>query len=69
MKKTIAEMLQEAKELKQKEIALKLEMKKQKQIIATEYCDNLPAEEKQKQIADAEKIERFIVSFEEKRRG
>lgn len=55
-KKTIAELLQEAKQLKQKEIALKLEMKAKKSAIATEYCDNLSPEAKQKQIADAEKI-------------
>lgn len=55
-KKTIAELLQEAKELRQKEVALKQEMKAKKTAIAVEYCDNLPEAEKQKQIADAEKI-------------
>lgn len=55
-KKTITELLTEAKELKQKEIALKAEMKKQKQIIATEYADCLSPEAKQEQIAEAEKI-------------
>jgi hypothetical protein len=55
-KKTIAELLQEAKALKQKEIAIKQEMRNQKKAIAVEYADNLSAEEKQKQIADAEKI-------------
>ena len=54
--KTIAEMLAKAKELKQKEIALKQEMKAQKSAIATEYIDNMPEVEKQKQIAEAEKI-------------
>ena len=56
MKKTIAELLTEAKELKQKEIALKAEMKSKKIAIASEYTDNLSEEEKQKQIAGAEKI-------------
>ncbi len=55
-KKTITELLQEAKELKQKEIALKQEMKAKKSAIAIEYADNLPEAEKQKQIAEAEKI-------------
>jgi len=55
-KKSIAELLNEAKALKQKELAIKQEMKQQKQIIASEYVDNLSTEEKQKQIADAEKI-------------
>jgi hypothetical protein len=55
-KKTIAEMLQEAKLLRQKEIALKQEMKAQKNAIATEYVDNMPELEKQKQIAEAERI-------------
>jgi hypothetical protein len=54
--KTIAEMLAKAKELKQKELAIKQELKQQKNAIATEYCDNLPEAEKQKQIAEAEKI-------------
>jgi hypothetical protein len=54
--KTIAEMLAKAKELKLKEIALKQEMKLQKTAIATEYIDNMPEAEKQKQIAEAEKI-------------
>ncbi len=49
-------MLQKAKELKAKETELKQAMKLQKQAIATEYCDNLPEAEKQKQIAEAEKI-------------
>lgn len=55
-KKTIAELLQEAKELKQKEIALKQEMKAKKTAIAVEYADNLSPEAKQKQIAEAEAI-------------
>jgi hypothetical protein len=55
-KNTIAEMLAKAKELKQKEIALKAEMKAQKTAIATEYIDNMPEAEKQKQIAEAERI-------------
>jgi biotin-(acetyl-CoA carboxylase) ligase len=54
--KTIAEMLAKAKELKLKEIALKAEMKLQKTAIATEYIDNMPEAEKQKQIAEADKI-------------
>lgn len=54
--KTIAEMLAKAKELKAKEIALKQEMKQQKTAICTEYIDNMPEAEKQKQIAEAEKI-------------
>ena len=49
-------MLAKAKELKQKEIALKAEMKAQKTAIATEYIDNMPEAEKQKQIAEAERI-------------
>jgi hypothetical protein len=56
VQKTIAEMLAKAKELKLKEIALKQEMKAQKTAIATEYIDNMPEAEKQKQIAEAEKI-------------
>jgi hypothetical protein len=55
-KKSIVELLAEAKALKQKEIAIKAEMKAQKKVIAVEYADNLSAEEKQKQIAEAEKI-------------
>ena len=55
-KKTIAELLQEAKALKQKEIAIKNEMKNAKKAIALEYADGLPEEAKQKQIADAEVI-------------
>ena len=52
----IVSMLAKAKELKLKEIALKAEMKAQKTAIATEYIDNMPEAEKQKQIAEAEKI-------------
>ena len=52
----IASMLAKAKELKQKQIALNAEMKAQKTAIATEYIDNMPEAEKQKQIAEAEKI-------------
>lgn len=55
-KKTIAELLAEAKQLRQKEKELKAQMKAQKQIIAVEYADNLNPEAKQKQIADAEAI-------------
>ena len=55
-KKTIAELLQEAKELKKQEADLKARMKAQKQTLAVEYADNLPEAEKQKQIAEAEKI-------------
>ncbi len=55
-KKTILELLEEAKQLKQKEKDIKAEMKKQKQIIATEYSDCLSPEAKQKQIAQAEGI-------------
>jgi hypothetical protein len=55
-KKTIAELLNEAKALKQQEAELKARMKAQKQVLATEYVDGLSETEKQKQIADAEKI-------------
>ena len=55
-KKTIAELLQEAKVLRQQERDLKARMKAQKNILATEYIDNMPEAEKQKQIAEAEKI-------------
>jgi len=55
-KKTIAELLQEAKQLREQESKIKVEMKAKKAAIAIEYADNLPAEEKQKQIAEAEKI-------------
>jgi hypothetical protein len=55
-KKTIAELLQEAKELKAKELAIKQERKAQQQVLATEYIDSISPEEKQKQIAEAEKI-------------
>ncbi len=55
-KKTIAELLAEAKQLRTKEKELKAQMKAQKQIIAVEYADNLSPEAKQQQIADAEKI-------------
>ena len=55
-KKTIAELLADAKVLKQKEKALKQEMKIQKQVIATEYADGLSPEAKAKQIAEAESI-------------
>lgn len=55
-KKTIAELLVEAKQLRIKEKELKAQMKAQKQIIAVEYADNLSPEAKQKQIADAEAI-------------
>jgi hypothetical protein len=55
-KKTIAELLQEAKALKQKEIAIKNEMKNAKKAIALEYADGMPEEVKQKQIAEAESI-------------
>jgi hypothetical protein len=56
VKKTIAELLQEAKALKQKEGEIKEAMKSQKKAIAVEYCDNLSEEEKAQQIAEAEKI-------------
>lgn len=55
-KKTIAELLQEAKALREAMAKQKAEMKAKKNAIAVEYADNLPAEEKQKQIAEAEKI-------------
>ncbi len=55
-KKTIAELLQEAKALKTQEAELKARMKAQKNAIATEYIDNLPEAEKQKQITEAEAI-------------
>ncbi len=55
-KRTIAELLQEAKVLKQQERELKAKMKAKKQVIATEYVDCLSADEKAKQIAEAEKI-------------
>lgn len=55
-KLTIAEMLQKAKVLKEQEAKLKAEMKAQKTAIATEYIDNMPEAEKQKQIAEAETI-------------
>lgn len=55
-KKTIAELLNEAKLLKQQEKELKANMKAKKQVIATEYADCLSEPEKQKQIAEAEKI-------------
>jgi hypothetical protein len=56
VKKTITELLQEAKALKQKEREIKEAMKSQKKAIAVEYCDNLSEEEKAQQIAEAEKI-------------
>lgn len=55
-KKTIAELLQEAKLLKQKEVELKAQMKAQKAVIAVEYADNLSPEAKAQQIADAKRI-------------
>ena len=55
-KKTIAELLQEAKQLRNQERELKARMKAQKSILITEYQDNLSPEVKQTQIADAEKI-------------
>lgn len=55
-KKTIAELLAEAKQLKQKEAQIKAELKAQKQIIAVEYADNLSPEAKAQQIKDAEAI-------------
>jgi hypothetical protein len=55
-KKTIAELLAEAKELKEAQKKLNAEMKAKKAAIAVEYVDNLPEAEKQKQIAEAEKI-------------
>lgn len=55
-KKSIAELLQEAKALKQKEAEIKAQMRQQKQVLATEYLDNMPEAEKQKQIAEAERI-------------
>jgi hypothetical protein len=55
-KKTIAELLQETKALKQKEIAIKNDMKNAKKAIALEYADGLPEAEKQKQITEAEAI-------------
>lgn len=55
-KRTITELLAEAKALKQKEVEIKQAMKAQKQTIAIEYADCLNPEEKQKQIANAEKI-------------
>ncbi len=55
-KKTITELLQEAKNLRHQEAELKAQMKQKKIAIASEYADNLPEAEKQKQIAEAEKI-------------
>ncbi len=55
-KKTIAELLTEAKALKEKQKQINAEMKAKKTAIATEYIDNMPEAEKQKQISDAEKI-------------
>jgi hypothetical protein len=55
-KLNIAEMLQKAKVLKEQEAKIKAELKAQKTAIATEYVDNMPEAEKQKQIAEAEKI-------------
>ena len=55
-KKTIAELLNEAKELKQQQKELNARMKEKKQVLATEYIDNMPETEKKKQIAEAEKI-------------
>ena len=55
-KKTIAELLKESQELKRKEAELKAQMKEKRKIIAKEYIDNMPEEEKQKQIAEAETI-------------
>ena len=55
-KKTIAELLAEAKQLREAEAKIKAEMKAKKTAIAVEYADNLPEAEKQKQIAEAEKI-------------
>jgi hypothetical protein len=52
----IAEMLKKAKALKEQEAKIKAELKQQKNAIATEYIDNMPEAEKQKQIAEAEKI-------------
>ena len=55
-KKTIAELLQEAKALREQEKKIKAEMKAKKTAIAVEYADDLNPEQKQKQISDAEKI-------------
>lgn len=55
-KKTIAELLVEAKQLKQRQIEANKQYKAQKQIIAVEYADNLSPEAKQKQITEAEAI-------------
>jgi len=55
-KKSITDMLAEIKALEQKEKELKAAMKEKKRIAAVEYADNLPAEEKAKQIAEAEAI-------------
>lgn len=55
-KKSIAELLAEAKQLREAERKLKAEMKAKKSAIAVEYADNLPTEEKQKQIKSAEEI-------------
>lgn len=55
-KKSIVELLAEAKEIRKQEAELKARMKESKKTLAVEYQDNLSAEEKQKQIAEAEKI-------------
>lgn len=55
-KKSIVELLQEAKALKAKEAELKAQLKAQKKTIALEYQDSLNPETKAQQIAEAEKI-------------
>ena len=53
---TLQEALQKVKEAKLKEKQLREERKAQQKVLAVEYTDNLSADEKQKQIAEAEKI-------------
>lgn len=55
-KKTIAELLTEAKVLREAMTKLKAENKAKKTAIAVEYADGLSEVEKTKQIAEAEKI-------------
>ena len=55
-KKSIAELLAEAKQLRLAIAKQKQEMKEKKSALAVEYADNLPEAEKQKQITEAEKI-------------
>jgi len=55
-KKTIQDLLADAKLLKEKQKALKAEMQKQKQVIATEYRDCLSDSDKEKQLEEAKTI-------------